>query len=54
MEINQEQITTIMSALDTLSLALTDHDHQWTNKERKVYEDAVSLLTSSYDCKETG
>ncbi len=28
-------------ALDVLALALTNHNHKWTNIERKLYEKAI-------------
>lgn len=34
----------ILEALDTLALALTEHDHQWTHKERSLYSRAVRSL----------
>jgi len=34
----------LIEALDALALALTDHNHQWTNKERKLYEKAILIL----------
>lgn len=36
----------VLGALDSLGVALADHDHQWTVGERAIYEEAVSLLTS--------
>jgi hypothetical protein len=39
---NNEVIT---KALDALGLALADHNHQWTNKERELYEKSISLLS---------
>ena len=35
----------IIRALDKLGLALTDHEHQWTNEERRLYERAMASLT---------
>jgi len=37
---------TIIRALDKLALALTDHNHQWTDDERGLYEEASGILTS--------
>lgn len=34
----------ILEALDTLAVALTDHGHEWTTKEKKLYEVAVSYI----------
>jgi hypothetical protein len=33
----------IIDALDALALALKDH--KWTNRERKLYERAIAILT---------
>ncbi|MEO0815754.1 MAG: hypothetical protein AAFX86_00475 [Pseudomonadota bacterium] len=38
----------ILNALDTLALALTDHDHDWTDEECRLYETAVSYLSGDY------
>ena len=35
----------ITDALDKLALALVAHHHQWTNKERRLYEKAIRMLT---------
>ena len=35
----------IIRALDALALALTNHKHQWTEWERKLYEKAIAILT---------
>ena len=42
----------VINALDALALALTDHDHVWTDRERQLYERAVAVATSD-DCTET-
>uniref|UniRef100_A0A6M3LM35 Uncharacterized protein n=1 Tax=viral metagenome TaxID=1070528 RepID=A0A6M3LM35_9ZZZZ len=34
----------IQEALDALGVALADHNHQWTDKERKLYEGAKDTL----------
>jgi hypothetical protein len=39
----------ILEALDLLALALADHDHVWTDREKTLYETAVSYLCG--DCK---
>ena len=41
----------ITAALDALALALTNHDHEWTDDERQLYEAAVSIFDG--DCMET-
>ncbi len=37
--------TILIEALNTLASALVDHKHKWTNKERKLYEKAMRILT---------
>ncbi len=32
-----------LEALDLLSLALTEHNHQWTNEQRRAYEKAIKV-----------
>lgn len=34
----------ILRALDVLGLALVEHEHQWTDEERNLYETAVEYL----------
>ena len=34
----------ILDALDALALALTDHGHEWTERERSLYETATSYV----------
>lgn len=46
------QTSTILSCLDSLAIALTEHEHQWTAEQRKAYEESVAVLTTS-DCMET-
>ncbi len=41
----------IREALDTLGLALAEHGHAWTDRERQLYERAVTI--SSGDCMGT-
>ena len=36
-----------IEAINTLALALTEHSHQWTKKERSLYKKAMKFLTSS-------
>ena len=35
----------IVQALDALAVALVDHDHQWTDKEVGLYENALFIAT---------
>ncbi len=34
----------IIEALDVLALALADHGHVWTDREKSLYETAVNYL----------
>jgi hypothetical protein len=34
----------IVGALDSLGLALAKHEHQWTDGERAIYEEALKTL----------
>ena len=36
----------ITKALDKLGIALAVHNHQWTAEERRLYEEAIAILTS--------
>lgn len=36
----------ILAALDALALALADHVHVWTDRERQLYENAVGYILS--------
>jgi hypothetical protein len=42
-------MNTVISALDTLALALVDHDHVWTDRERQLYERAIGFAIFSSD-----
>lgn len=41
---SQTAARTGLEALDALGLALADHKHDWTPKQRRLYERAVSRL----------
>lgn len=41
-----DKVQVVIKALDALALALTDHNHKWTNGERRLYERATKILTS--------
>lgn len=43
----------VLHALDTLALAITDAGLVWTDEQRSSYEIAVSLLRASDGCKAT-
>ena len=42
---DKKKIQLIIEALNMLALALTDHKHQWTAEERRLYERAMAILT---------
>lgn len=44
--ITDKNTQVIIRALDKLALALTDHNHQWADEERGLYEEAIGILTS--------
>lgn len=44
MIISDEDRDIIVGALDTIGLALVDHDHTWTEGERTIYEQACRIL----------
>ena len=44
----------VLHTLDMLALALTNHDHVWSDSERQAYEIAVAELTSGGGCKDSG
>ncbi len=37
----------VEGALNSLGVALTDYDHQWSNGERTIYEQAIEILRKS-------
>jgi len=42
---DKKKLEAIIEALNKLALALTDHKHQWTAEERRLYERAIAILT---------
>jgi hypothetical protein len=36
----------IIDTLNALALALVDHNHKWSDKERRLYEKAIRLLAT--------
>lgn len=42
--INELDQQIILGALDTLGTALADHEHEWTEGERAIYEQAVECV----------
>ena len=51
MKISEGDRQIIVGALDSLGVALADHDHEWTVGERTIYEEAIKLLTASLPCR---
>ncbi len=39
-----EDVAAIQQALDSLGMALANHNHTWTDEERKSYETACAIL----------
>ena len=40
MIISKNKSKTTIEALDKLGVALADHNHQWTDEEHRIYEEA--------------
>ena len=51
MKISEGDRQIIVGALDSLGVALADHDHEWTVGERTIYEEAIKILTASSLCR---
>lgn len=34
----------ILDALDMLAIALTEYNHQWTEEQHRLYDQAVAIL----------
>lgn len=43
-KITLDEASKILGALDTLGAALSEHDHQWTDGERTIYEQSLDIL----------
>ena len=43
-DISNQNTQIILKLIDTLALALVEHDHVWTPEQRKMYEITVKLL----------
>lgn len=41
---NKDEKDKILKALDALALALTEHDHEWTEEESQLYVQAIAIL----------
>lgn len=44
MTLNNEEAQLVLGALDSLGVALADHEHQWSDGERAIYEEAQKVL----------
>lgn len=42
--LTQEECNMVIGALDSLGVALSEHEHQWTEGERTIYEQACAIL----------
>lgn len=41
---DKEDKKKILDALDMLALTLTEYNHQWTDEQRRRYDEATALL----------
>lgn len=44
MIIRNEEAQLVLGALDSLGVALADHEHQWSDGERAIYEEARRVM----------
>lgn len=44
MTLTPDEIRLVRGAMDSLGVALVEHDHQWTVGERGIYEEALKVL----------
>ena len=44
MTISEQDRLMVLGALDSLAVGLTEHEHQWTEGERTIYEMSVEAL----------
>ncbi len=44
MTLSEQNRQMILGALDSLGVALADHNHHWTNGERTIYEMSIEAL----------
>jgi len=49
--IEEHERQAVLGALDSLGVALADHDHEWTVGERTIYEEAIKVVTASSPCR---
>ncbi|MEO8439086.1 MAG: hypothetical protein ABI540_02580 [Spartobacteria bacterium] len=43
-QISESDRQLILGALDSLGVALADHDHEWSAGECAIYEEAVRIM----------
>ena len=44
MELTERQAMVILGALDVMGLGMTDDHHQWSQSERRAYENAIHII----------
>lgn len=44
MQLRDEDRMLILGCVDSLGIALSAHDHEWTEGERVIYEEACRIL----------
>lgn len=44
MTLDAHQLGILIGALDSLAIALCEHEHTWTDGERAIYEEAQVIL----------
>lgn len=44
MNLSSDEVMLVLGALDSLGVALADHEHQWSDGERAIYEEARKVL----------
>jgi hypothetical protein len=42
--LSEEELKTCLDAIDSLSLVFESYGHEWTERERRLYERAVRIL----------
>jgi hypothetical protein len=52
-QFTEKQISVVTNALDELGLALTNHKHKWSSKERNLYERATRVLNRDKNAANT-
>ena len=44
MNIKDEDAMLVLGALDSLAVALSEHNHKWSDGERTIYEQAAAIV----------